>query len=179
LNRTAGWWAMASSTTRATTSVPGGPKPARLTRYRVVTLGVVSLLAFLAGVSVWRMRDLGDLPNVGDPFDLALARQPVVIADSDNAYEAYARARLTPSQPPAAVTDATWNARQGKDTLKWSTAQPEVRSVLICMRSPPAGFCAGHPTNASTPECCAALRTTRWLPTRCRRHFRKRSRTTT
>jgi hypothetical protein len=121
---------MASSTARATTSVPRGPKPARLTRYRVVTLGVVSLLAFLAGVSVWRMRDLGDLPDVGEPFDLALARQPVVIADSDNAYEAYARARLTPSQPPAAVRDATWNARQGKDTLKWSTAQPEVREFL-------------------------------------------------
>jgi hypothetical protein len=76
------------------------------------------------------MRDLGDLPDVGDPFDLALARRPVVIADGDNAYEAYARARLTPSQTPAAVWDAAWNAREGKAPLKWSTAKPEVRAFL-------------------------------------------------
>jgi hypothetical protein len=90
----------------------------------------VSLLALLAGISVWRMRDLGDLPDLGDPFDLVSARQPVVIADSDNAYEAYARARFTPGQPPAEVRDATWNARQEKDTLKWSTAKPQVRAFL-------------------------------------------------
>jgi hypothetical protein len=71
-------------------------KRTRLTRFRVFALGVVSLLALLAGITVWRMRDLGDLPDLGDPFDLALARRPVVIANGDNAYEAYARARITP-----------------------------------------------------------------------------------
>jgi hypothetical protein len=121
---------MASSTTLETGSVPRWMKRTRLTRFRVFALGVVSLLALLAGITVWRMRDLGDLPDLGDPFDLALARRPVVIANGDNAYEAYARARITPGQPPAEVWDATWNARQGKDTLKWSKSKPAVHEFL-------------------------------------------------
>ena len=121
---------MASSTTRATTSVPRATKPALLTRYRVVVLGVVSLLALLVGLCIWRMQDLGDLPDLGEPFDLVRARRPVVIADSDNAYKAYTRARITPVQIPPGVWDAIWNARQGKDTLRWSTAKPEVHAFL-------------------------------------------------
>ena len=100
----------------------------RLTRFRVFAIGVVSLLALLVGISVWRMRDLGDLPDVGESFDLVQALRPIVIADRDNAYEAYAWARTTPAQTPAEVLDATWNAREGKVALKWSTAKPGVRA---------------------------------------------------
>jgi hypothetical protein len=111
-------------------SEPAGLTRTRLTRFRVVSLGVVSLLTLIIGVSVWRTRDPGDLPDVGDPFDLALALRPVLIEDSDNAYDAYAMARNTPSETQEEVFDATSNARQGKDDLKWSTARPGVLAFL-------------------------------------------------
>ena len=48
-------------------------------------------LPLVGGVFVWRLRSPGELPDLGDPFDLARARQPIVIPDRDNAYAAYAR----------------------------------------------------------------------------------------
>ena len=118
---------MASSTNRSTTPVPVGVKRARLTRFRVLALCVMSVLALLVGISVWRMRDLGDLPDVGDPFDVVLTRRPVVIADRDNAYEAYARARCAVS--PGGVWEAH-RMPEPERTLKWSKAKPEVRAFL-------------------------------------------------
>jgi len=99
----------------------------RPTRFRALTLAVVSALAMLAGISVWRMRSLSDLPDVGDPFDVALARQPVEIPDRDNAYVAYAKARIKREEAPSDFYDAAWEARE--DALTWSKAKPGVRAL--------------------------------------------------
>ncbi len=85
---------------------------ARLTQFRVLAFAVVSALAMLAGISVWRIRSMGDLPDVGDPFDVALARQPVEIPDRDNAYVAYAKARIKRDEAPSEFYDAAWEARE-------------------------------------------------------------------
>ncbi len=99
----------------------------RLTRFRALTLAVMSALAMLAGMSVWRMRSLGDLPDVGDPFDVALARQPVEIPDRDNAYKVYANALVKAEEAPSELLDAVWEARE--DALTWSKAKPGVRAL--------------------------------------------------
>jgi hypothetical protein len=101
--------------------------PVRLTRFRVLAFAVVGALAALAGISVWRMRSLGDLPDVGDPFDVALALQPVVIADGDNAYVAYAAARINLAEIPEDFWDAAFEAREG--ALTWSKAKPGFRAI--------------------------------------------------
>jgi len=101
--------------------------PVWLTRFRVLTLAVVGALAIFAGISVWRSRSLGDLPDVGDPFDVVLARQPVLIADGDNAYVAYAAARINLAEIPKDFWDAAFEAREGAFT--WSKAKPDVRAI--------------------------------------------------
>ena len=62
---------MGTSTIRLASSVPGEQKHFRLTRFRLYALAVLAVLATLAGVSVWHMRSLEGLPDVGDPFDVA------------------------------------------------------------------------------------------------------------
>ena len=76
---------------------------ARLTRFRVVALAVVGLLAFVACVSIWRMRSADELPDIGDPFDVALALRPILIPDGDNAFSAYAQARTVSGAEPGAL----------------------------------------------------------------------------
>ena len=46
-----------------------------------------------AGISIWRLRSLGDLPDVGDPFDVPLARRPIVVPDEDNAFVSFTAVR--------------------------------------------------------------------------------------
>ena len=84
---------MTDSSVRAATSVVPAIKRLRLTRFRVMALAVMGVLGLLAGISIWRLRSLGDLPDFGDPFDVKLARRPVLLADEDNAFQAYANAR--------------------------------------------------------------------------------------
>ena len=100
----------------------------RLTRFRVVAFTVVVLIAALAGISIWRMRNADELPDVGDPFDVAIALRPVVIPDRDNAYSVYAEARIDLSGVPTEFWDAYWKAQT--DNLTWSKAKPGVRSFL-------------------------------------------------
>jgi hypothetical protein len=108
---------MRTSTTRPALVV-------RLTRFRVVALAVVGLLTLVAGISTWRMRSADELPDVGDPFDVALG--PIVIPDRDNAYSAYAEARIALSGAPKEFWDSYWKAQTVN--LIWSKAKPEVRS---------------------------------------------------
>jgi hypothetical protein len=98
----------------------------RLTRFRVVALAVVGLLALVAGISVWRMRSTDELPDVGDPFDVTLARRPIVISDRDNAYAAYAEARIALAGVPAEFWEATWKCQI--DAVTWSMAKSEIRA---------------------------------------------------
>ena len=112
---------MASSTKDTLTSGPGRFLRIRLSRIRVVTAAILGALALFAGVSTWRMRSLADLPDIGDPFDVERARQAIKIPDSDNAFEAYAKASLTPGDAPPEF----WAERSNKqDALRWSTAKP-------------------------------------------------------
>jgi hypothetical protein len=71
------------------------------------------------------MQSLGDLPDIGDPFDMEFVRRPIVISDRDNAFEAYARARISKEPAPPEV----WEARTGTgDALWWSKAKLSVRA---------------------------------------------------
>ena len=45
-----------------------------LNRFRLFALAVVIALATLVGIFVWRLRTEGELPDLGDPFDVTLAR---------------------------------------------------------------------------------------------------------
>ena len=98
----------------------------RLTRFRFVAVVVVSLLALIAGISVWRMRSADELPDFGDPFDITLALRAIAIPDRDNAFAAYAKGRIDSRVAPPELWDAAWNCRI--DALTWSKAKPEIRA---------------------------------------------------
>ena len=36
-----------------------------------LVLGIFGGLALILGLSIWRIRDVSDLPDIGDPFDVA------------------------------------------------------------------------------------------------------------
>jgi hypothetical protein len=95
-----------------------------LTRYRFFALTVLAALVTMAGISMWRMRSLDDLPDVGDPFDVAQAVRPISVRDEDNAYVSYiaARRKLT------MLTLAT--DRLMRKTNTWSSADQKVRDYL-------------------------------------------------
>ena len=59
---------------------------------RRLALGVAVGFIALIGGTIWKMRSLDGLPDVGDPFDVAEMRRPVEIPDADNAFVAYAAA---------------------------------------------------------------------------------------
>jgi hypothetical protein len=86
-------------------------------------------LAAVLVVSVWSIRGLGGLPDVGDPFDVAAARRPVAIADEDNAFVAYAAADPGGFRFPAALAKVDLKA------LTWSKAGTGVREFLEQKRS--------------------------------------------
>jgi len=100
----------------------------QLERGRLLTWVVVVALIGLSGISVWRMRSLDELPDVGDPFDVALARRPIVISDDDNAYVAYAAAQIKSQDAPSAFWDTLWTRKDG--ALTWSKADPGVLAFL-------------------------------------------------
>ncbi len=106
-----------------------GAKRTPFTRFRVYATAVVVALAAVGGVFVWRLRSPGELPDLGDPFDVAEARKPVVIPDRDNAYKAYAEARIRLADMPDALGDAAWDFNEDR-LLHWSKAKPEVREWL-------------------------------------------------
>jgi hypothetical protein len=102
----------------------------KLSRGRLLALAVAAGLVAFAGVTVWRMRNPDVLPDVGDPFDVAEARRPVVIADQDNAFVAYAEAHKKLSKASRAVDDALWNAvwDDKNPPLRWSSVDAAVRA---------------------------------------------------
>jgi hypothetical protein len=83
----------------------------------------------IVGVSVWRMRSVDELPDVGDPFDVAEARHPVLVPDADNAYVSYAEAQRKLAKPPVGF----WRTDLMK--LSWSTAGAEVRDFVAKNRA--------------------------------------------
>jgi hypothetical protein len=116
---------MENSRNLTATSEVKGAKRKPLNRFRLVASAVVIALATLVGIFVWRLRSEGELPDLGDPFDVTLARQPVVIPDRDNAFAAYANARIRLVDMPEALGDAARKADE--NALRWSKAKPDIR----------------------------------------------------
>ncbi len=107
---------MGNSTALLDSSVPCEMKRVRLTRFRLVVLAVLAAFVAVAGTFVMRLRNVGDLPNVGDPFDVARAQRPVLVPDDLNAYVSYSLARQLRIRAPAALS------RVKLATLTWADA---------------------------------------------------------
>jgi hypothetical protein len=106
----------------------GMMKRSRLKRFGVIAVAVLAALLTIAGISIRRSRSLGDLPDVGDPFDVAAAVRPIEIPDDENAFVSYSEAgRLLAKRFPA-FRQTDWTK------LTWSNAGPEVRSYLESSR---------------------------------------------
>jgi hypothetical protein len=107
-----------------------------------LAIGVaVGLVAFVV-VTIWRMRSLDGLPDVGDPFDVAEARRPIEIPDADNAFVAYEAAhRLLDKRPNNPVDINRYNSiaeavREIRiESLTWSSASPASREYLKAGRA--------------------------------------------
>jgi hypothetical protein len=87
----------------------------------VLTLGLAAGSIAVLAIWIFGVRNVGGLPDVGDPFDVALARQPIVIPDADNAYVLYTEAKQKLLRLPAALHKVDLK------TLTWATAGDEVR----------------------------------------------------
>ncbi len=100
----------------------------------------LGLIAFV-GVTIWRIRSLDGLPDIGDPFDVAVVRRPVDIPDADNAIVAYAAAHpklVNPSNPidedrSCSIHNAVSDGRI--QPLTWSSAPPDLRDYLKAKRA--------------------------------------------
>ncbi len=101
-----------------------GAKRTPFTRFRAYATAVVLALAAMGGIFMWRLRSLGELPDVGDPVDVALALRPVFVPEGDNAFVLYAAARLqvTKSRPSTPRGDLA--------KLTWATAGPSLREYV-------------------------------------------------
>jgi hypothetical protein len=96
----------------------------RIGRGRLLTLAVAIGLASILGVSIWRLRSVAGIPDVGDPFDVAAARRPIDLPDEDNAYALYAEAKQQLTRLPASL------AKVELDSLTWSKSGQAVRTYL-------------------------------------------------
>jgi hypothetical protein len=124
---------MESARNPGDTSEPTVMKRTPFTRFRLVAAAVVVAVATVFGIFVWKLRSPGELPDLGDPFDVTEARRPVVISDRDNAYAAYAEARIRLVDVPDGFWETAWGANE--DGLQWSKAKPGVRELLEECRS--------------------------------------------
>lgn len=101
----------------------------RVTPARVVGSLVFSALVAALGIWIWQLRNAGELPDVGDPFDVALARRPIAIADDDNAYVAYADAYRKFVEPSDELWRVVWPDDE-RDAFVWSSADARIRGSL-------------------------------------------------
>jgi hypothetical protein len=108
---------------------------------RRLTIVVFVGLSTFVGMTIWRMRSLDGLPDVGDPFDVAEARRPVEIPDADNAFVAYKAAYQSLMNPPNPTEKAPrrwlYEAVRGEENrpLTWSSAPSGVRDFLGAKRA--------------------------------------------
>ncbi|WP_422929307.1 hypothetical protein [Singulisphaera sp. PoT] len=120
-------------------------RPRRRRRWALAAL-IVAWLAYI-GVAAWRIRDLGDLPDIGVPFDMAAVGGPIRIADEDNAFVAYAEAASRLSQDPAHESTRTRmfvSVVEGNPSPPaWSSAPDELRRYVEANREALAIWRAG------------------------------------
>ncbi len=99
-------------------------KRSRLKRFGVIAVTLLMALLTMTGISIWRLRSLGDLPDVGDPFDVSVARRPIVVPDEDNAFVSFTAAR------PMMTTLTADIDRSMRKASTWSSAPQKVRDYL-------------------------------------------------
>ena len=96
----------------------------RLGRGRLLGVGFGAAFLAVLVIGIWGVLNLDGLPDVGDPFDVAAARRPIDIDDSDNAYVLFAQARGRQSTFTSALS------KLDLTTLVWSNAAPDIREYL-------------------------------------------------
>jgi hypothetical protein len=95
-----------------------------LGRGGLLVLGVVLGFITIGSVWVWKLRNPDELPDVGDPFNGAAARRPIVMAEDDNAYVLYTEATRRLPEWPAAFSTIDFGS------LTWSNANADVRAFV-------------------------------------------------
>ena len=96
-------------------------------RGRRLAIGVAVAFLVVLVVGIWGLRKLGELPNVGDPFDVGEARKSIVIADADNAFVLYAQIQPKPFPLAAPLSNVDYAV------LTWSKAGTHVRDFMARM----------------------------------------------
>jgi hypothetical protein len=94
----------------------------------LLSLGFAIACCSVLAIWIAGMRSTEGLPDVGDPFDVALARRPLELPDDDNAYVSYSDARRLLTKYPDAIRKVDWVK------LTWSTAGKDVRDYLVANR---------------------------------------------
>ena len=98
-------------------------------RFRLIVLAVTAAIAMMAATFLWRMRSLDNLPDIGDPFDVALASRPVWVPEQKNAYVLYSEAKALRVRLPATA------ARVDFTKLSWAKAGTISRDYLDANRA--------------------------------------------
>jgi hypothetical protein len=93
----------------------------RLMPGRVLWVGLALGVIGIAILWIWGIRNVGLLPDVGDPFDVAVALKPIVIPDSENAFVLYTQAKAKLPGYPRGFGDIDF-AR-----VTWSQARDDLR----------------------------------------------------
>jgi hypothetical protein len=115
---------MESKTARQNSAPTSAIGRLRTERGRALGLGVLGALLAVLVVWIWGTRNLDGLPDVGDPFDVAAARRPIDVPDSDNAYVLYVEATGAMSKGTPAIYQVAF------DELTWAKAGDNVRDFV-------------------------------------------------
>ena len=91
---------------------------------RRLFVGLAVAFIVVLGMWIWAIRRADELPDIGDPFDVAEARRPINIRDTENAYVLYAEASRQHPEFPAILWDVDLK------TLTWSKASASVREFV-------------------------------------------------
>ncbi len=97
-------------------------------RFRLIVVAVTAAIAMVAATFWWRIRSLHGLPDIGYPFDVALASRPIWVPEQENAYVLYSEAKALRVRLPAVA------ARVDFTKLSWAKAGTIERDYLDANR---------------------------------------------
>ena len=103
---------------------------------RFVLVAVYAIIALVIGAILWRRSELAGLPDVGEPFDVAVVRWPAPVPGDRNAFSSYQRAAARFQDMTAAVGSSFNNANlswaRSDATLRaWVAANDEAISLML------------------------------------------------